>query len=75
MRAFVINELDLYRSSRSTGTPCGDTMSVVPRTSAFPRLVARMTVGAMGDSRRALRYVKHSMSSMWTFITFVSLTI
>jgi hypothetical protein len=25
-----------------------------------------MTVGAMGDSMRELRYVKHSMSRMWT---------
>jgi hypothetical protein len=41
-------------------------MSVVPRTIAFPRFVARITVGAIGDSRSALRYVKHSMSSMWT---------
>ena len=32
-------------------------MSVVPRTSVFPRFVASTTVGAMGDSRSALRYV------------------
>lgn len=57
---------DTYRSSRSTGMPCGATMSVVPRTSACPRLVASTTVGAIGDSRSAFRYVKHSMSSMCT---------
>lgn len=53
-----------YRSSRSTGMPCGATISVVPRTSELPRLVAKMTVGAMGVSSSAFRYVKHSMSSM-----------
>jgi len=59
--------ISAYRSSRSTGIPCADITSVVPRTSALPRLVANMTVGAIGDSNNALRYVKHSMSSMWTF--------
>ena len=32
----------------------------------LPRLVAKMTMGAMVDSRARCRYVKHSMSSMCT---------
>lgn len=42
-------------------------MSVVPRTSELPLFVAKMTVGAMGDSSRAFKYVKHSMSSICTY--------
>ena len=32
---------DSYRSSRPTGIPCGETVFVVPRTSALPLLAAR----------------------------------
>jgi len=32
----------------------------------FPRFVAKMTIGAIVDSSARWRYVKHSMSSMWT---------
>mmetsp|Transcript_17233 Transcript_17233/g.53444 ORF Transcript_17233/g.53444 Transcript_17233/m.53444 type:complete len:241 (+) Transcript_17233:100-822(+) len=56
------------RSSRSTGMPCGDCMSV-PRMVHTPRLVAKMTMGARLDSSARLRKVKHSMSSMWTSST------
>ena len=42
----------------------GERRSSVPRTDARPRFVARTTVGAIGDSRSAFRYVKHSISSI-----------
>ena len=32
----------------------------------FPRLVANMTMGAIVDSKARWRYVKHSISNMWT---------
>lgn len=44
-----------HRSKRSVGTPCGLTTSTVPRTVDVPRFVAKMTVGAIGDSRSRLR--------------------
>mmetsp|Transcript_13505 Transcript_13505/g.31777 ORF Transcript_13505/g.31777 Transcript_13505/m.31777 type:complete len:238 (+) Transcript_13505:124-837(+) len=53
------------RSSKSTGMPCGETMSV-PRIVHIPLFVAKMTIGLKVDSKARLRYVKHSMSSMWT---------
>lgn len=31
-----------------------------------PRLVAKITIGAMEDSKALCKYVKHSMSSIWT---------
>lgn len=54
------------RARRSGGTPCAPVMSCVPLMTVLPRLEARMTMGEIGDSRARLRYVKHSMSSMWT---------
>ena len=66
-KGHVGEQIKANRSKRSVGIPCGATISVVPRTSVLPRLVARITVGAMGDSSRELRYVKHSISSMWTW--------
>jgi hypothetical protein len=48
-------QFETHRSKRSVGIPCGATISLVPRTRELPRLVARITVGAIGDSRRALR--------------------
>ena len=68
MMVTLLDKWRPYRSSRSTGMPWGATMSVVPRTNEFPRLVANMTVGAMGDSSRAFKYVKHSISSIWTYV-------
>mmetsp|Transcript_53128 Transcript_53128/g.164657 ORF Transcript_53128/g.164657 Transcript_53128/m.164657 type:complete len:201 (-) Transcript_53128:778-1380(-) len=53
------------RSSKSTGMPCGETMSV-PRMVQIPLFVAKMTIGLRVDSRARFRYVKHSMSSMCT---------
>mmetsp|Transcript_8658 Transcript_8658/g.19688 ORF Transcript_8658/g.19688 Transcript_8658/m.19688 type:complete len:207 (+) Transcript_8658:141-761(+) len=53
------------RSRRSTGTPCGDSMSV-PRIGQMPRFVANTTMGLSGDSSARFRYVKLSMSSMCT---------
>jgi len=54
------------RSKRSTGIPWGESTSV-PRTVQTPRLVAKITIGERDDSRARFRYVKHSMSSMWTW--------
>src|SRR4051812_45746683 len=34
----------------------------------IPRFVAKMTTGARVDSKALLRKVKHSISSMWTYI-------
>ena len=36
------------------------------RTGQIPRFVAKMTMGESDDSSARFRYVKHSMSSMWT---------
>lgn len=47
---------------------CGCSAVDTRRTSHMPRLVASTTTGARLDSRARLRYVKHSMSSMWTWM-------
>ena len=58
---FIINK----RSSKSTGIPWGETISV-PLIVHIPLLVASTTMGANVDSRALLRKVKHSISSIWT---------
>ena len=42
-------------------------MSSVPRMVQMPRFEAKITIGEIVLSRALLRYVKHSMSSMWTY--------
>lgn len=58
---------------RSGGIPCAErrpgsfaSVEPVPRMVVTPRLEARITMGEMLDSSARLRYVKHSMSSIWT---------
>lgn len=50
-------------SSRSTGIPWGDTISV-PLIVQIPLFVAKTTMGASVDSRALLRKVKHSISNI-----------
>lgn len=52
-------------SSRSTGIPCGDTISV-PLIVQIPLFVAKTTMGAKVDSSALLRNVKHSISNICT---------
>lgn len=52
-------------SRRSTGIPWGDYISV-PLIVHRPLFVANTTIGARFDSRALFKYVKHSISNMWT---------
>jgi len=67
-RLYGINLMIRRRSSKSTGIPWGDFISV-PLISQTPLLVARMTIGAKLLSRALFMKVKHSISSMWTSST------